>query len=99
MVADGRLDGQFSRRLYPSSRFFRQWDSRACQRLCADQRDGEEHSAIVNQLTGSVSIEKKITDRSFVRATGTVQGILYDRQNDGQLVSARQRARPDAEFG
>src|SRR4051794_33778394 len=34
-----------------------------------------------NQLTGSVSIEKKITDRSFVRATGTVQGILYDGQN------------------
>ena len=37
----------------------------------------------LNQLTGSVSIEKKITDRSFVRATGTVQGILYDRQNEG----------------
>jgi hypothetical protein len=39
-----------------------------------------------NQITGSVSIEKQITDRSFVRATGSVQGILYDRQNDGNSI-------------
>ena len=70
-----RVQGDYSR---SSGLFGANFGAGAPQAAVANAASVTGSGQYTNQFTGSVSVEKKLYDRAFIRGTGSVQYVKYD---------------------